>query len=76
MTHPIDPASPLRSLRIAAGIGGVPLSLADLARAKGRKGPTVRDAEQAGGRISVDVLRAYVEALGGTLEIRVTLPGR
>ena len=75
MSRPIDQSAPLRSLRAIAGIGGVPLSSAGLATARGIKAPSVHDAERAGAAISVATLRAYVEALGGTLEIRVTLPG-
>lgn len=76
MAHLLDPHAPLRSLRSLAGIGGVPLSPTGLATARGVKAPSVHDAERAGAGISVATLRAYVEALGGTLEIRVTLPGR
>ncbi len=76
MTHPLDPSAPIRSLRALAGIGGVPLSPTGLAVARGVKAPSVHDAERAGSGISVATLTAYVEGLGGTLEIRVTLPGR
>jgi hypothetical protein len=74
MSHPLDIASPLQSLRALAGSAGRPLSGAALARARGVAQPTAAKAEKAGGAIAVDTLRAYVEALGGTLEIRVTLP--
>lgn len=74
--HPLDPAAPIRSLRTLAGIGGVPLSPTGLATARGVKAPSVHDAERAGAAISIATLRAYVETLGGTLEIRVTLPVR
>jgi hypothetical protein len=72
----LDLAAPLRSLRALAGIGGEPLSPTAMARARGIKAPSIHDAERAGAGISIATLRASVEALGGTLEIRVTLPAR
>lgn len=76
MSHTLTLYAPLLSLRELAGVGGEPLARAHLARARGVAAPSARDAEMAGGGISVDSLRAYVESIGGMLEIRVTLPGR
>jgi hypothetical protein len=72
--HPLDPAAPLTSLRDAAGVAGVPLSGRALALARGVGQPAAWKAEQAGAAISIATLRAYVEALGGTLRIEVDLP--
>ena len=74
VTHPIDPAAPLRSLRSAAGIGGIPLSPTEMARARGIAPQSIYKAEQTGGRMSIETFAAFVTSLGGTLEIRVTLP--
>jgi len=64
--HVIDPARPMLSLREHAG-----LTQAAVAKARGITQQAVRDAEQAGGWVSVEKLRETCEALGMTLEIRV-----
>ena len=74
--HPLSLSSPLLTLLALAGLPGSPLPVAGLARARGVARPTAAGAVASGGAISLDNLKAYVEALGGTLTVSVTLPGR
>lgn len=75
MSRPLDLVAPLRSLRAIAGTNGVPMTGKSLGAARGVAQATAHQAEAGGEGITLSTLRAYVEAVGGTLEIRVTLPG-
>jgi len=75
MSHPLDLAAPLRSLRVLAGVDGVPMTGKALGQTRGVAQSTAHQAEQAGDGITLRTLAAYVEGIGGELEIRVTLPG-
>jgi predicted transcriptional regulator len=68
--------SPLKSLRILAGDDGVPMTGKALGQARGVTQATAHQAEAGGEGITLSTLRAYVEAIGGTMEIQVTLPAK
>ncbi len=80
MSHPLDLAAPLRSLRAIAGADGVPMTGKALGQARGVAQATACQAEAGGEGITLSTLRRYAEAVGYRLVLSVEpledTPGR